>query len=190
MYEGDKPCPGCGRPGSECARPTKDGLCHDCQQQLSIGRAIAKERSLERNFYRLDDLVIGEMTWYTIRLNEISRKVVKLLKTFSAFDSRYALRLSANDGQLAGKISSTARDRFVLPRVTFDAAKELCESLRVACDDLEEEKRGYRKRLDAELAEQKNEIFNKGVERGRNLLFQLNSGQITLADLNRKIKEY
>lgn len=190
-YEGSAPCPGCGRTGEQVARKAKDALCHDCQEQLRIGRAIAQERQLERNYYKMEDIIVAELTWYTIPVAEIDKKLRNLLWTFSVFDSRNASYIPSNEGCLAGRIeATTARDRFVLPRVTLDAAKELCGALKDACWDLKEQRENYRKELDAQLADQKNEIFNQGVARGRNLLLQLNSGEITLQEFQAVQKKF
>lgn len=190
-YEGSAPCPGCGRTGEQVARKAKDALCHDCQEQLRIGRAIAQERQLERNYYKMEDIIVAELTWYTIPVAEIDKKLRNLLRTFSVFDSRNASYIPSNEGCLAGRIeATTARDRFVLPRVTLDAAKELCGALKDACWDLKEQRENYRKELDAQLADQKNEIFNQGIARGRNLLMQLNRGEVSLQDFQAVQKRY
>lgn len=190
-YKGLSPCPGCGRTGEQVARKAKDALCHDCEEQLRIGRAIARERQLERNYYKLDDLIIAEMTWYTIPVAEIDKKLRNLLRTFSVFDSRNANYASVNERCLAGRFeATTGRDQFVLPRVTLDAAKELCEALKDACRDLKEQRENYRKELNAQLAEQKDEIFNQGVARGRNLLLQLNRGEITIQQFEATQKRF
>lgn len=188
-YEGPAPCPGCGRTGEQVARKAKDALCHDCEEQLRIGRAIAQERQLERNFYRLEDLMTAQMTWYTIPIREIEMKVCNILRTFSAFDVRHAGYTS--NQQLVGRFDAvTARHNIVLPVVTYEAAKDLCEALKDACWDLKEQRKNYQKELDAQLAEQKNEIFNQGVARGRNLLLQLNRGEITIQEFEATQKRY
>lgn len=190
-YEGSAPCLGCGRTGEQVARSAKDALCRDCQEQLRIGRAISQERQLERHYYKMDDLIVAELTWYTIPVAEIDKKLRNLLRTFSVFDSRNANYASGNERCLAGRLeATTARDAFVLPRVTLDAAKELCGALKDACWDLKEQRENYRKELDAQLADQKNEIFNQGVARGRNLLLQLNSGEITLQEFQAVQKKF
>jgi hypothetical protein len=180
-YEGSAPCPGCGRTGFDSPRRAKDALCYDCHEQLAIGRAISQERNLKRNYYRLEELMTAEMTWYTIPINEIEWKLCNLLRTFSAFDREHAG--GKLHQQLAGEISAvTSRYSIVLPVVTFEAAKELCEALKEACWDLKRERENYRKELDVQLATQKDEIFNQGVSRGRDLLRQLNRGEISLQE--------
>ena len=192
FYEGSAPCPGCGRTGEEVPRKSKDSLCYDCAMALSIGRAIVKERNLDRNFYKMDDLRIGQMTWYTIPIRTVETALDELLKTFSQFDeSRVSMKGGFSESQLAGRADSiTAHDNFVLPDITFDAAKKLCVALKDVCRELEDARNNYKKELDEQLRQQKNDIFNDGVAHGRNLLFQLNNGEITAADINKRINKY
>jgi len=192
IYKGDKPCPGCGRSGEDVPRKSKDSLCYDCEMALSIGRAIVKERNLDRNFYRMDDLRIGKMTWYTIPILSVERALNELLMTFSQFDqNRVSIKGSILESQLAGRIDSvTAKNSFVLPDITFNAAKKLCGALKDVCWELEDARNNYKKELDEQLRQQKNDIYNEGVKHGRNLLFQLNNGEITADDFNKRIEKY
>lgn len=139
----------------------------------------------------MDELTSGYMTWYEIRDTKIDRCLRNLLKTFSQFDRRYAGQCQTQKAMLAGSAGcGTSADEFVLPRITFEAAKELCQAIASAVHGLNREREEYRKRLDEELAEQKNYIYNEGVEHGRNLLFQLNRGEITADDINKRIEKY
>lgn len=192
LYEGHAPCPGCGRPGEEAPRASKDSLCYDCVKTLSIGRAIVKERNLDRNHYNMDDLRIGQMTWYTISIPTVESALNELLRTFSQFDqNRVSIKEGIVESQLAGRADSvTANDNFILPDITFNAAKKLCESLKNVCWELRRDRDNYQKELDAKLNEERNRIYNEGVTHGRNLLFQLNRGEITAADINKEIKRY
>lgn len=192
FYEGSEPCPGCGRTGKEEPRSTKNSLCYDCAMTLSIGRAIVKERNLDRNYYNMDDLRIGQMTWYTVSINAVENALDDLLRTFSQFDqNRVSLKGGYSESQLAGRIDPcTAHDSFVLPDITFNAAKKLCKALTDVCHELNEIRDNYKKELDDQLRRQKNDIFNDGVAHGRNLLFQLNNGEITADDINKRINKY
>lgn len=187
LYEGSAPCPGCGCSGSEKPRSKKEGLCYDCSKALEIGKSIVKERNLERNYYRLDDLVVGELTWYEIPTREVEMSLRRLLSAFSQFDKKNACGRS---GLIGPGEAITAREGYVMPKVVFESAKELCLSLYNACRQLEKERRSYEEELEAKLAEQKNDIYNDGVERGRNLLFQLNNGEISLDDFSKRIKKF
>ena len=146
---------------------------------------------MERGRFHLDELTNGFMTWYQIRNTKIDGCLRDLLRTFSQFDSKYAGEYCRQDTMLAGYAGcGTSHDDFVIPKVTFEAAKKLCYAVEDAVGELNREREAYKKRLDAELAEQKNDIYNEGVQYGRNLLFQLNRGEITVDELNKRIKKY
>lgn len=188
MYEGNAPCPGCGRTGQEKPRTSKDGLCYDCQHQLEIGRSVAKERGLECNYYRMDDLMTASLTYFTIPLKEIEIATTNFLYTLSQFRGE---QVDWHNEPLAGKLDAiTGRRYFVLPKVTFEAAQKMCQTIVDAANQLQDEKRNYREELNEELAAQKNEIFNEGVAYGRNLLTQLNRGEINVKDFEAVVKKY
>ena len=192
FYEGKAPCPGCGRTGKDVARTSKDSLCHDCKNALEIGKAIVKERNLDRNYYLMDDLRTAIMTWYTIPVREIDKALTDLLQTFSQFDSRHVvMKGGLRESMLAGRLDAiTAHDSFILPDVTFEAAKRLCESIVDACQQLKSDRENYQKELDKKLNEERNRIYNDGVAYGRNLLKQLNRGEITVNDFEKPVKKF
>ncbi len=189
MYEGKEPCPGCGRTGEEVARTGKNELCHDCKKALEIGRALVKEKNLERNYYRLDDLKIGVLTWYTIRIREIDKALSELLMTFSEFDKNFAV--DSRLDTLAGRLeATTARDIYVLPVKTFEAAQKLCNAIKDVAKQMEDDRRGLEDKMKEQLKHEKNDIYNAGVAHGRDLLCQLNNGEITPKDLEKYINKY
>lgn len=187
IYEGPEPCPGCGTPGTRRARLAKNQLCEDCKKALEIGATIVKERGLERNFYRMDDLTMAHITWYKVPIKEIEWALKGLLETFSQFDSRYADWNREYFGQMD---PLTGHHDFVLPKVTYDAAKVLTEKIMDFCWQLRREKEEYKKQLEAEVNEERNRIYNEGVAYGRNLLTQLNRGEIALSDFEATVKKY
>lgn len=190
LYKGKVPCAGCGRTGEEKPRYSKDSLCMDCQQALEIGRAIAKDRNRGRGFYSLDGFVATQMTWYTIHTSEIDTAMRELLRGFSSLDSKYAGYGHSNN-PILGEIGAVCgHDTFVLPTEVYDAAKRLCEVINKVSTDIEREKSNYKELLNKQLLDEKNQIYNEGVEHGRNLLMQLNSGEIGSDDFNKPIKRY
>lgn len=191
LYKGAAPCPGCGRTGEEVARSSKDSLCNDCMNTLKIGRVIVKERNLDRKYFLMDDLTKGFMTWYLIRDYDIDGSLRELLRTFSQFDSRYAVGFCRQETMLAGQAGSgTSCDCFVLPKVTFEAAKKLCHAIKDAADELNRERDNYKDELDKKLNEERNRIYNDGVAHGRNLLMQLNRGEISVNDFEKPVKKF
>lgn len=189
-YTGKVPCPGCGRTGEEHARDSKDGLCRDCQAELEIGRALCKERDLKRNWYKMDELCGGRLTFHSIHNSELHARLKTLLGTFSEFQL-------ANVGKwfdISRSEATSGKDLFVLPEKTADAAKELTESLYKIAWELDEDKRTCQEKLKkeaaAELAEQKNQIYNEGIAYGRNLLMQLNNNEISADEFTRPVKRF
>lgn len=191
LYKGTAPCPGCGRTGEEKTRSSKESLCNDCMDTLKIGRAIVKERNLDRKYFLMDDLTLGYMVWYQIRDKDIDKSLRELLRTFSQFDCRYAEGYRQQNYMLAGRAGSgTSSDCFVLPTVTFEAAKKLCHAIEDAVGELNRERDNYKDELEKKLNEERNRIYNDGVAHGRNLLMQLNSGEISVNDFEKPVKKY
>ena len=196
VYKGKEPCQGCGRSGEEVPRLNKNCLCSECAEALNLGKALVKDRDLKRNYYKIDDIANAHMEWYIIPISNIDRALRDLLKTFSQFDTRNAsYKGNPQSRFLAGRADSgTSADNFVLPDVTFDAAKRLTELLKDACWKLKEERENYEQRIEKqcreELRQEKNRIFNDGVNHGRNLLMQLNSGEISVNDFEKPVEKF
>lgn len=189
IYKGKVPCLGCGRTGEEHPRFSKDGLCTECAEALEIGKALIAERNLERGSYCLEELTKAFLTWYTISIDKIDRALRNLLSKFSKFDSQYAA--GCTHKAIVGKFSATCgRDVFVLPTETYEAAQELCKAIQDASYEIEQKRANYKKELDAQLADEKNKIFNEGVAYGRNLLIQLNNNEITPDEFAKPVKRY
>ena len=192
LYKGKEPCLGCGRTGEEKPRYSKDCLCPDCQDTLNIGRTLVKEKNLDRKNYNMDELMTAFMTWYAVPVPEIDKALRELLRTFSQFDTRYSGGVSALQTKfLAGQAGSgTSHENFCLPICTFEAARNLCKIIEKTSWDLKKDREHYKEELEKELAKQKDEIFNEGVEKGRNLLMQLNNNEITPDQFIKPIKKY
>ncbi len=192
MYKGKEKCAGCGRSGEEVWRFSKNSLCHDCQEVLNIGRALVREKNLDRKHYNMDELTTAFMTWYVVPVPEIDAALRELLRTFSRFDTRYSGDISALQTKfLAGQAGcGTSHDCFCLPTCTFEAAKKLCRTIEETAARLKYEENHYKEELEEELAKQKDGIFNEGVKHGRNLLMQLNNNEITPNQFIEPVKKY
>lgn len=177
-YKGKEPCPGCGCTGEERPRFDKNGLCQKCKSELEIGRAISEERGLQRQSYSFEELTRCFLTWYSVPIERIDGALRKLLRTFSRFDQKYANGREDINKQTYYN-GGTSHDTFVLPTDTVDAAKELYEAINDVARNLNKEKDNYRKVLEEEFAAERDKIYNEGVAHGRNLLMQLNNGEIT-----------
>lgn len=188
IYKGKEPCQGCGRPGTEMYRNTKDCLCPDCQAAIEIGRTIIKEKDLKRKHYQLEDLKMAQITWYVIPIGEIETALIKLLESFSQFDKRYAPYNQEHFGRFE---PLTGSHKIVLPEITYNAAKELTEKIISFCWTLRKKEDNYKKELEEQLNNERNCIYNDGLAHGKKLLSQLNEGKITLEEFETTIiKKY
>lgn len=201
MYKGKLPCIGCGRTGEEAPRQSKDCLCEDCKNAFKIGLAVVKERNLESKSYCLDDFKVGTIKWYTYT-DDVEKALINLLNTFSQFKETnkiWGFPESLYDNKLCSSLG--AEHKVILPSETFEAAKRLCEVLKKLNDDLAEKSKTYKAVLDKELAEkrnklyeelatEKNKIYNDGVRYGRNLLVQLNNGEIAPNEILKDVKPF
>lgn len=192
MYEGVVPCPGCGKPGSEKPRNSKEGLCYDCANAIRLGYNLIDRLNLKNTYYLVPDHSKMNLTWYTIRIKTIERSLVTLLNSFSEYHQRYIKDWGSGlDNYLCNSGDSlTTYHCILLPDPTVNAAKEFTETVRQVCDDLCFKESNLKQDLELQLNNERNDIYNEGVAHGRNLLMQLNNGEITAEQINKRIKKY
>lgn len=192
MYKGDAPCPGCGIKGSDKPRQIKDGLCRDCIDALQLGDKVMERLNIKINHYCVPDHSKVRLTWYTLRIKAIEDSFVNLLRTFSEYHTDFIKYWQSDTGgYLNNKHDAvTASHTIDLPDPTINAAKDFCTIVKKVCEDLEEKERYYKDVLERQLNEERNEIYNKGVQHGRDLLAQLNNNEITPEELNKRINIY
>lgn len=177
-YEGDQPCPGCGTPGTIKARTGKNDLCEDCKRLLQIGKEAKK-------FEEAVSYSIFHVTRYAFWRNDLDEAVFEFLK-----------EISNESASPRGPSFHLFRDGVISPR-TYRIPTLIAEPLEKFLNciaDIGRQFYRYEDKLAEEneeiLNEERNKIFNEGVEYGRNLLFQLNRGELTAADISKEIKKY
>ena len=76
----------------------------------------------------------------------------------------------------------------------MEYAKRLCTLLADACRSLKHDRNTFERetlnKCQEELNAQKDEIFNQGVSYGRNLLLQLNNGEISLKQFEQRVYKF
>lgn len=177
-YKGKEPCQGCGRTGEEVPRREKNTLCEECSEYLRLGKQ--NEKIVGAIHY------MGiRVQWYKFHRNDLNSILFKFLDNVNNPDAPQA------GGWLQTKSTGVTACEF------YNVPKVLAEPMVTMLDELDEFGRklyDYEKKLKEEnertLNKERNRIFNDGVEHGRNLLFQLNRGEITAEDINREIKKY
>lgn len=63
MYLGDVPCSGCGKPGKESRRPTKDSICYQCIDDLNKYRKIIERNAGNKDTYVEFDVIAHEIRY-------------------------------------------------------------------------------------------------------------------------------
>ena len=78
-------------------------------------------------------------------------------------------------------------DHFVLPTETVEAAKDLCKTIYEKCKEISDKEYYLRSEMRKVLEIERDKLYNEGIRHGRNLLLQLNNGEIGENDF---FKEY
>ncbi len=177
MYKGKEICQGCKTSGEINPREVKDSLCKKCNEALKLGRSIEFENTTQ--YTRVKDWYHG---FATIEFEDklLDDLATDLLKSLDNKDAEASNSMDFPRSQPHG---------FVFYKIPTNIAT----SLKVFLTGLNGKIKEIRKsKEDAELyakeavKEERNKIYNEGVSKGRQLLVQLNSGEITLSDLEKK----
>ena len=189
MYKGKQKCAGCGRTGEEYPRYDKDGLCLDCVEKIQLGRSFAEQLNREHSAIRIPELSNVHMTWYEIPF--VQEKLRKFLESISVFPYEFASRYGkppSDDFLLGTPGCGTSYDTFVVPTDSVEPLKEFCRAIKDKMNEIREKEDNMRSALEKEMDSERDRIYNDGVERGRDLLRQLNDGEIRINDFKARQK--
>ena len=183
MYKGKEACQGCKIPGDIKFRYQKNDLCEDCKKAFAIGSTVRKEELIEYVF--VIDWYNGyaDIDWKNREhgLDELSNEILSILDNPTAdtngiINSPRAQGLGSANYKIPKLLAQPIMDFFI------STDKKITE-LKGIKEKAEEEARKA-------VSVEKNRIFNEGVEKGRELLFSLNNGDLTMEDFNKKITKY
>lgn len=185
-YRGIEPCPGCGRTGIEVQRISKSSLCYECEQNLKLGKQIGDYYGREYKTPHIGDLTKCSLHYNSIPI--VYTKLINFLKTISRFEFTFAKTGAKGFTEnLLENREGYSTDSFVLPTETVEAAKELCETIYEKCSEISHKEYYLRSEMRKVLEIERDKIYNEGIRHGRNLLLQLNNGEIGENDF---FKEY
>jgi len=183
MYKGKEPCQGCGRPGTEKFRYDKNCLCRDCQEIYDKYKASEIEGTTMEyvclRTYRFGQMDISSRGMNT-RLSLSNYLVNRILEGFNNKHAKYQENVSIN------YMSSGQTERFIIPRVIYKALVGLIGNIREAVDEIREQQDAAFVATRTMIEQERTKIYNEGVEHGRKLLVQLNSGEITMKEFESK----
>lgn len=173
MYKGKEKCQGCGKSGADRPRRERESLCKECDESIRAGRSIQHEAKME---------YVSAFLHYNSferEVNDFAQELLGILHNENAKIDAYVDIASewGNNGRrhnieksLVGPISGffTKMDK---------KYKLLAKSIAALPD-----------RARQEVEKERDEIYNKGIEKGKNLLFMLESGDISMNDFAERLK--
>lgn len=180
VYKGKEPCQGCHRSGTEKPRDGKDFLCSECQKELQLGKA--KNKELKQEYVSVN--FIGTLSSLEFRDRTLSNFLYDFLKIISNKHVR------AKESQhVYLRYGESIGDSYNIPKELVEPLGEYFKKLSNWVHELSEKKKAIPKEAQEAVQQEKTKIFNEGIALGRNLLIQLNAGEITLAQLEQR-REY
>ena len=171
MYTGKEKCQGCGKSGNEKARGTKDHLCQDCKNLIALGKTQIFESNIKyvllfQNYHAYNDQLNNHVHALLESLNNPDAKPEKqvdpLLYSWGSNGKYY-----------------TIDTRF------FKPLQQLFGELNQILNNVKKDLQSIPDKVRTETQKYKNEIYNQGVTKGRNLLIQLNNEEISANDFTK-----
>jgi hypothetical protein len=179
MYEGKEKCQGCNKPGTEASRESKDSLCHSCFNYLELGKS--KEIEIQNNYTYIAQFyhALVNIEFADGTLNTGLHEVLKSLDNPSA---------KTND-TIIGLIGRYYDNSFrvKIPSDLVEPIKNLFMKLDDIALKLRQDLESLPRLAAEEVYKEKDRIYNEGVSKGRDLLFQLNSGDLSLSDFEKTV---
>lgn len=178
-YNGKEVCQGCKVSGVEQFRWSKDSLCPTCDKIFTLGQCKDRHN-------RIDELFTSTfMHFNAYRNREVNDFVHSIL---SIVENEYHTKYGGNTQQSMKPAFGGNGKHYKIPEVLLEPFTEFFNKLDACMSESNDS--AVDEKVRKMLADVKNEYFNEGVEKGKNLLFQLNSGEITMDKFNDKVKKY
>jgi hypothetical protein len=174
-YEGKEPCQGCGKSGSERFRWEKNALCPTCSEIFKKGSKMSIEEeqkyvSVRQHYFGFSGLDFDD--------NMLNNACIEMLKSIH---NPYAKPIRHEE--MSG-YKGDNRILAIIPEKFFEPIKVFCFKMQDYTRKIREEKERIPGMAKLEVQKEKSRIYNEGIEKGRNLLLQLNLGEISSAELN------
>lgn len=182
MYKGKEPCQGCGKAGHEKHRWYKDRLCFDCQQ------AFDKFKASEIEATTMTYIRVIQPRWGVFDISSRGQTNLSLSNMFvdsvlRGFDNQNAPVNS--ESKRLGSNAGGSSHNYRIPEIIFKALEKSVAVLEEAVKEIREQQDAAFVAVNTQLEKERERIYNEGVAKGRNLLMQLNSGEITIDEFNK-----
>lgn len=159
MYKGKTCCPGCGKSGEEKPRHSATDICNECRNLIALGKAARQQIDLEAEYVH-----VHVFPWF-IWDGQI-RETQKMWSAFKEFcQSLSSLTRRGNEVVTLGNYHQDG--------VNIDITRTQFESLKI---------------LYSQIVDSVPKIYTQAKKEGANLLISLNNGDITMQQLNERLK--
>jgi hypothetical protein len=176
MYKGKETCQGCRKSGIEKPRWDKDRLCEECNDLLKLGQARDFDNKIE--YVGVSDWHNGYRNIGDISLDKFANAILDALNNPTAKEvERIDFPRAQYSGQTFHKI----------PKNTAEPLKQFFLDLNEFAKQVSDAKERALSSANSHIFNEKQRIFNEGVDAGKNLLFQLNNGDITISEFGNKL---
>ena len=170
IYEGKETCQGCGKPGTTNYRYSKNQLCPNCQMIFDKGRMI--------DFNDNDKYVNLRQHYHAFRTQWINTELYNILKSLHTPAANAlgwpAIKSAFGNNEYTFKI----KEKYIEP------IKQLFLKIENEIVTVKDEKESIPELIKQQLKVERDKIYNEGIAKGRDLLFQLNLGDISATELN------
>lgn len=184
-YTGKEVCQGCKISGSDAPRNNKNDLCHKCSEILKIGKSSDKESSIKYTLVKDWNNGFNHINWDDKCLDTLANNLLR------ALDNNYANtkhEISTKRAQYLG------HKYYKIPEGVAEALNEFLNSLdkeiaaiRKKYKDADEHASTA---VDIAVSKERDKIYQEGIDKGKSLLIQLNSGQVTMSEFENKLHTY
>lgn len=185
MYHGTEPCAGCGKTGKEVPRMNKNEMCRGCKDIYNLGKELKKD-------FRPKDYAAAIVTWYKLQYFNADRRgdliedgFVELLKVLQCKNVPYSEQID-----LTKREATTHADWYIVRKEVAKALKKITSALEAQQADYSDAMKEVEKMKIKVANEERNKLFNEGVEHGKKMLFHLNDGSMSMEDFNKPITKY
>lgn len=178
-YKGKECCQGCKKTGTEMPRANKEDLCRSCKDLLELGRAQEKDKFSKENYTFIFQHYHAFTTKY---VNDLIHKIL------AALDNPHIIGLGAV--QSIKDATGGNGMYYRIPKNLVEPIRAFFKELNDIAYTLKKDEEQLPKKAREALITEKNIIFNEGMQKGRDLLAGLNSGETSLADFEKKIIKY
>lgn len=180
MYKGKEICQGCSKTGEENPGDKKESLCSKCKTSFNLGLSIEFEKNTAYTTVR---------DWYNgFSSIDFDDKMLDCLgnELFQALNNPNAKPTGAQISTDRGQHNGSAL--YTIPTNVVEPLNKFLRCLNSKIREIREIKNNADLYARNAVSLEKDKIYNEGVEAGRNLLFQLNNGEITTTDFDKKLK--